>query len=98
VDHPKSIADGLLALVGDLTFPVIQRLVDGIPTVSDGEITNAMVRLLEILKVAVEPSGAVGYAAIAEGRVDVAGKRVGVILSGGNLDLGSISFARQVSA
>jgi threonine dehydratase len=98
VDHPKSIADGLLALVGDLTFPVIQRLVDGIPTVSDAEITNAMVRLLEILKIAVEPSGAVGYAAIAEGRVDVAGRRVGVILSGGNVDLGSIPFSRQVSA
>jgi threonine dehydratase len=98
VDHPASIADGLLALVGDLTFPVIQRLVDGIPTVSETEITDAMVRLLEILKIAVEPSGAVGYAAIAGGKVDIAGKRVGIILSGGNVDLGSAPWARRVSA
>jgi threonine dehydratase len=97
VEHPSSIADGLLALVGDLTFPVIQRLVDGIPTVSDDAITAAMVRLFEVLKIAVEPSGAVGYAAIAEGRVDVAGKRVGIILSGGNVDLGSAPWSRQVS-
>jgi threonine dehydratase len=98
VEHPVSIADGLLAFVGDLTFPVIQRLVERIPTVSDAEITSAMVRLLEVLKIAVEPSGAVGYAAIAEGRVDVSGKRVGIILSGGNLDLGSIHWPGKVSA
>jgi threonine dehydratase len=98
VDVPTSMADGLLALVGDLTFPVIQRLVDGIPTVSDAEITHAMIRLLEVLKIAVEPSGAVGYAAIAGGKVDIAGKRVGIILSGGNVDLGSTPWSRQVSA
>jgi threonine dehydratase len=98
VDRPASIADGLLALVGDLTFPVIQRLVDGIPTVTEAEITDAMVRLLEILKIAVEPSGAVGYAAIAGGKVDIAGKRVGIIISGGNMDLGSAPWARRESA
>jgi threonine dehydratase len=98
VDVPTSMADGLLALVGDITFPVIQRFVDGIPTVSDAEITHAMIRLLEVLKIAVEPSGAVGYAAIAGGKVDIAGKRVGIILSGGNVDLGSTPWSRQVSA
>lgn len=98
VAHPSSIADGLLAFVGDLTFPVIQRHVDGIATVPDTAITGAMVRLLEILKIAVEPSAAVGYAAIAEGRIDVAGKRVGVILSGGNVDLLRTPWTAQVSA
>jgi threonine dehydratase len=98
VEHPSSIADGLLAFVGDLTFPVIQRSVDGIATVTDGAITAAMVRLFEILKIAVEPSAAVGYAAIAEGRIDVSGKRVGVILSGGNVDLARTPWSGQVSA
>ncbi len=87
VDHPRSIADGLLAFVGDLTFPVIQRDVDGIATVSDGEIAAAVRRLMEILKIAVEPSGAVGYAAVVGGKAGVAGRRVGIILSGGNVDL-----------
>lgn len=87
VAHPASVADGLLAFVGDLTFPVILRHVDGIATVSDAAILSAMRRIFEILKVAVEPSGAVAYAAVAEKRLDLAGKRVGVILSGGNLDL-----------
>jgi threonine dehydratase len=98
VEHPSSIADGLLAFVGDLTFPVIQRSVDGIATVPDEAITAAMVRLFEILKIAVEPSAAVGYAAIAEGRIDVSGKRVGVILSGGNVDLARTPWSAQVSA
>jgi threonine dehydratase len=87
VDNPRSIADGLLAFVGDLTFPVIQRDVDAIGTVSDAEIAAAMRQLIEVLKVTVEPSGAAGYAAVAAGRLDLAGKRVGVILSGGNIDL-----------
>jgi threonine dehydratase len=87
VDHPKSIADGLLAFVGDLTFPVIQRDVDTIGTVSDAEIAAAMRQLMEVLKIAVEPSGAVGYAAVAARKVDVTGMRVGIILSGGNVDL-----------
>ncbi|MFZ1056039.1 MAG: pyridoxal-phosphate dependent enzyme [Opitutaceae bacterium] len=87
VAHPASVADGLLAFVGDLTFPVILRHVDGIATVSDAAILSAMRRIFEILKVAVEPSGAVAYAAVAEKRLDLAGKRVGVILSGGNVDL-----------
>jgi threonine dehydratase len=87
VDHPSSIADGLLAFVGDLTFPLMLRHVDGIVTVSDPQIAAAMRQLLEVMKIAVEPSGAVAYAAVAQGRVDVAGKRVGIILSGGNVDL-----------
>jgi threonine dehydratase len=87
VASPASIADGLLAFVGDLTFPEIQRHVDAIVTVSDAEIVAAGRRLLEVLKVAVEPSGAVGYAAVAGGKLEVAGRRIGIILSGGNVDL-----------
>jgi threonine dehydratase len=97
VENPSSIADGLLAYVGDITFPVIQRLVSGISTVPDGAITAAMVRLFEILKIAVEPSAAVGYAAIAEGRIGVAGKRVGIIISGGNVDLARTPWSGSVS-
>lgn len=87
VPSPASIADGLLAFVGDLTFPEIQRHVDGIVTVSDLEIVAAARLLLEVLKVAVEPSGAVGHAAAAGGKLDLAGRKVGIILSGGNVDL-----------
>jgi threonine dehydratase len=97
VDHPSSIADGLLAFVGDLTFAVIRRDVDGIATVSDAQIAAAMRQLLEVLKIAVEPSGAVAYAAVAERKVDVAGKRVGIILSGGNVDLERAPWAKSAS-
>jgi threonine dehydratase len=86
VEHPSSIADGLLAFVGDLTFPIVQRNVEGIATVSDAAISSAMRLIWEVMKIAVEPSGAVGYAAVAEGKVDVAGRRVGIILSGGNVE------------
>jgi threonine dehydratase len=87
VDHPSSIADGLLAFVGDLTFSVIRRHVDGISTVSEGDIAAAVRSFLEVMKIVVEPSGAVGYAAVAAKTAEVTGLRVGVILSGGNLDL-----------
>lgn len=87
VEHPTSIADGLLAFVGDLTFSVIRRNVDGVVTVSEQEIAAAVRQFLEVLKIVVEPSGAVAYAAVAAKRMEVAGKRVGIILSGGNLDL-----------
>jgi threonine dehydratase len=93
VEHPASIADGLLAFVGSLTFPIIQRRVDGIATVSDDAIAAAMRRIWDIMKIAVEPSGAVAYAAIAEGKIAVEGRRVGVILSGGNVEFGGQSGA-----
>lgn len=95
VEHPTSIADGLLAFVGDLTFPVIRGNVDAIATVSDAEIAAAMRQLIEVLKIAVEPSGSVSYAVVAEGKVDVAGKRVGIILSGGNVDLERAPWMRS---
>src|ERR1019366_5716277 len=87
VDEPASIADGLLATIGRITFPIIRREVEAIVTVSDDEIRAAVRQILEIMKITVEPSGAVGYAAVASGRLAVPGARVGIILSGGNIDL-----------
>jgi len=85
---PATIADGLQATTpGALTFEVNRRLVDGIVTVTDEEIVGAMRFLFERMKVVVEPSGAVGVAALLAGKVERAGgARVGVILSGGNVD------------
>jgi len=94
VNGPASIADGLLATVGSLTFPVIQRSVDAIATVSDAEIAAAMRRLLEVMKIAIEPSGAVSYAAVVGGKLPVGGARVGILLSGGNVDLERPPWAR----
>lgn len=94
VDHPSSVADGLLATIGTLTFPVIRGHVDAIATVSDDQIIAAARQLLEVLKIAVEPSGATGYAAVAAGKLPIKGKRVAVILSGGNVDLERAPWAK----
>jgi len=84
---PRTIADGLLTSLSDRTFALIQKYVDGIVTVSEEGIVNAMRTIWEVMKLVVEPSGAVSYAGVIERRVQVKGKRVGIILSGGNLDL-----------
>jgi threonine dehydratase len=96
VQSPVSIADGLLAFVGDLTFPEMVRSVDAIATVSDAEIERAMRVLFEALKMTVEPSGAVGYAAVAGGKLDIRGRKVGIILSGGNIDLERNPWAKAL--
>lgn len=86
IDVPRTIADGLQCHVpGELTFEVNRRLVDEVVTVTDREIVEAMRLLFERLKVVVEPSGAVGVAALLAGRVPGVGRRAGVILSGGNI-------------
>jgi threo-3-hydroxy-L-aspartate ammonia-lyase len=83
----QTIADGQqLPQLGELTFPVIREHVDAVVTVSDEEIVDAMGLLFERVKVVVEPSGASAVAALLAGKVDVAGRRVGVVLSGGNID------------
>jgi threonine dehydratase len=88
VDNPRTIADGARTpSLGKLTFPLVQAHVDDMLTVSDAEIVAAMRLLWERLKLVVEPTGALGLAAALEGRVETAGRRVGVILSGGNVDL-----------
>jgi threonine dehydratase len=92
--RPLTIADGLLTSLGDKTFREIQRHVDDIAVVSEDAIVRAMRFIWEVMKLVVEPSGAVALAAILEGRVDVKGKRAGVILSGGNLDLDLLPWQR----
>ena len=90
--NPDTIADGLRGALGDKTFDVISHCVDDVVTVSEAAICRAMRTLWEVLKIIVEPSAAVPYAALVERKIDVGGKRVGIILSGGNLDLDSLPW------
>lgn len=83
----KSIADGLLTSLGDKTFPIIHENISEVITVSDAEIIAAMKLLWERVKIIIEPSGAVPVAAILKQHEKFFGKKVGVILSGGNVDL-----------
>lgn len=83
----KTIADGLLTTLGDKTFPIIRQYVQDILTVSDEEIIAAMRLLYERMKLVVEPSGAVTLAAVLKNKELFAGKRTGVIISGGNAEL-----------
>ena len=84
---PRTIADGLqVPCVGELTFPIIQETVERVLLVSDAEMIDTLTWTLERMKVLVEPSGVAGMAAVKHRKADFAGKRVGVIWSGGNLD------------
>lgn len=83
----NTIADGLLTKLGDKTFPIIQRYVTDIFTVSDQEIIAALQLVYERMKIIVEPSCVVPLAALLKNKEQFAGKRVGIILSGGNVDL-----------
>ena len=82
--------------LGDKTFAEIRRNVDDVVTVSETAIVQAMRSIWEILKIVVEPSAAVPYAAILERKVGFARKRVGLILTGGNLDLDSLPWMSEV--
>ncbi|MBK8165533.1 MAG: pyridoxal-phosphate dependent enzyme [bacterium] len=84
---PRSVCDGLLTSVGERNFPLIARLVAGVWTVPDEAVIAAMRLLFERAKLVVEPSGAIGLAAAVAHRRELAGGRVGIILSGGNVDL-----------
>jgi threonine dehydratase len=84
---PRTIADGLqVASPGVQTFPIVQKTVAGILLVSDDEMIETLTWMLERMKVLVEPSGVAGAAAVRHKKADFSGKKVGVILSGGNLD------------
>src|SRR6266702_1292161 len=87
-----TIADGLRTNVGERTFPIIQRYVDDIVTVSEEAIGSAMRTIWETMKTIIEPSAAVPYAAILENKIDVNGKRAGMILTGGNVDLDALPW------
>jgi threonine dehydratase len=89
-----TIADGLRTNVGEHTFPIIQRYVDDVVTVSEESIVSAMRTIWETMKIVIEPSAAVPYAAIAHGKINLAGKRAGVILTGGNVDLDALPWIR----
>ena len=101
-EKKSTIADGLRTNVGELTFPIIKRYVDDVVTVSEEAIVSSMRTIWETMKIVIEPSAAVPYAAIAEGKIDppsrgygaasIAGKRVGIILTGGNVDLDALPW------
>ena len=85
---PNTIADGAQTpSLGALTFPVIQRLVSDIVTVGDDALVAAMSFFAERMKILVEPTGCLAAAAVFSGELPIAGKRVGIVLSGGNVDL-----------
>jgi threonine dehydratase len=90
--NPKTIADGLLTSLGSLTFPIIQQNVHQIVTVSEEGIIKAMKLIWERMKIIVEPSSSVPLAAVMENKFEHQGKRIGIILSGGNVDLEKIPW------
>jgi len=89
IPTPKTIADGAQTQhLGEYTFAVIQRDVDDIFTATDAQLVEAMRFFAERMKMVVEPTGCLGFAAACHAGVPLGGKRVGVIISGGNVDLG----------
>jgi threonine dehydratase len=95
VPHPASLADGLLATMAPSTFEVIRTQVQGIGTVSEAQIVAAMRRVWEELKIIIEASSAVPVAALLNGSLPVAGQRVGVVLTGGNVDLQKLPWKQD---
>ncbi|MDT8324592.1 MAG: pyridoxal-phosphate dependent enzyme [Bacteroidota bacterium] len=92
--QPRTVADGLLTSLGEKTFAVIRAHVRDIVTVDDAAIIRAMRLVWERMNIVIEPSAAVPLAAVLEGAVDVRGARVGIIFSGGNLDLDRLPWMR----
>jgi threonine dehydratase len=91
----NTVADGLRTMLGERTFSIIRDQVDEIATVTEEGIVSAMRRMWEILKIVVEPSGAVPFAAVREHARTFAGQRVGIILSGGNVDLDELPWIQK---
>ena len=97
IDTPRTIADGAQTQhLGNITFPIIQRDVDDILTVSDPELVDCMGFLASRMKIYVEPTGCLGFAAARQRKADLKGQRIGVLVSGGNVDLAR--FASLVAA
>lgn len=90
--HPKTIADGLLTSLGKMNFAIIQQSVDDIVTVSEEAIAEAMRLIWERMKIIIEPSSAVPVAALLEKKFSPGGQKIGIILSGGNVDLEKLPF------
>jgi len=91
---PATIADGLRGSIGVLNFDLLRRHVADVVTVSEREIVEAMRTVLQDLKILIEPSSAVAVAAVLAGKLGHRGRRVGIILSGGNVDLQQCPFLR----
>lgn len=87
-----TIADGLKSYLGDINFPIIRKHVEGIIRVSEDEIIEAMKLIWERMKIIVEPSSAVAFAALLKEKEKFRDKKVGIILSGGNVDLAELPF------
>lgn len=92
--HPKTIADGLLTSLGTLTFPIIRERVEQIVTVSEAGIIAAMKFVWERAKIIIEPSSAVPIGVLWEKKINLRGLRVGVIVSGGNVDLEKLPWQK----
>jgi threonine dehydratase len=92
LEKTTTIADGLRTTIGRPNFEIARRLVDDVVIVSEEAIVAAMRAIWETMKIVVEPSGAVPYAAVLEGKVQVENRRVGLILSGGNVDLDALPW------
>jgi threonine dehydratase len=91
---PRTIADGLRGSIGVLNFELLKRLVDDVVTVSEAQIVDAMRIVLADFKLLIEPSSAVAVAAVIAGKSCKAGQRVGLVISGGNIDLDLCPFLR----
>jgi len=88
VTNPETIADGArTSSLGEWTFPLVRRFVDGMITVDDADLVGTMYFVWTRMKLVVEPTGVLGLAAVLNRRYPLEGKRIGVILSGGNVDL-----------
>jgi threonine dehydratase len=90
-----TIADGLRTNIGASNFALVQQYVDDIVTVSEEAIVAAMRVIWETMKIVIEPSAAVPYAAILERKVELPGRRIGVILTGGNVDLDALPWVKK---
>lgn len=95
LEKTSTIADGLRTTIGAPNFAIVQQLVDDVVTVSEAAIIAAMRTIWETLKIVIEPSAAVPYAAVLEQKVDLAHRRVGLILTGGNVDLDALPWAKK---
>jgi threonine dehydratase len=93
--QPRTIADGLLTSLGDLTFSILQKYVQKIVTVSEKAIITGMRHVWERMKIIIEPSAAVPVGVLFERKIDLTGKRIGIILSGGNVDLDRLPWMSQ---
>jgi threonine dehydratase len=92
--NPKTSADGLLTSLGKLTFPIIRERVEQIVTVSEAGIIASMKFIWERAKIIIEPSSAVAVGVLWEKKIDLSGLKVGVIISGGNVDLEELPWQK----